>query len=139
MGHVPSTYIMDSGGSSAVHAFGNAPVHAFKYIERMDENRPPHYLKEWRKHRGMTQEQLAAAVGTSKSQISELERYNLQLSPKWLRKLAPVLDVQQGHIIDHSPDDLDNDIIDIWARIPERDRLQAARVLKSFTRTGTND
>ena len=105
----------------------------------MDENRPPHYLREWRKHAGLTQEQLAEAIGTSKSQISERERYNLQLSPKWLRRLAPVLKVQPGHILDHDPEDLDTDIIDIWTRIPERDRVQAARVLRSFTRTGTDD
>lgn len=105
----------------------------------MDEKRPPHYLREWRKHKGLTQQQLADAVDTSKSQISELERYNLQLSPKWLRKLAPVLGIQQGYILDHHPDDLDNDIVDIWARIPERDREQAARVLRSFAPTGTGD
>jgi transcriptional regulator with XRE-family HTH domain len=105
----------------------------------MDEKRPPHYLREWRKHRGFTQESLAAAVGTSKSQISELERFNLQLSPKWLMRIAPVLDVQQGHIIDHNPDDLDSDIIDIWTRIPQRDRANAAKALRGFIRTGTAD
>lgn len=130
---------MDPWASSAVHNNGNAPVHAQYYKRRMTNERPPHYLKEWRKHRGMTQEQLAEAVGTSKSQISELERFNLQLSPKWLRKLAPVLDVQQGHILDHSPDDLDTDIIDIWTRIPARDRESAAKALRGFLRTGTDD
>src|SRR5690606_31357243 len=117
-------------------------VHGEAYTRRMEKKRPPHYLREWRKRAGLTQEQLAAAVNTSKSQISELERYNLQLSPKWLARLAPVLNVQQGHIIDHDPNDLDDesgDIIDIWSRIPERDRKQAARVLRSFTRTGTDD
>jgi transcriptional regulator with XRE-family HTH domain len=128
---------MDRAGSSVVQKFANAPVHARAYNRRMDKK--PHYLREWRKHAGLTQEQLAEAVGTSKSQISELERYNLQLSPKWLQRLAPVLKVQPGHILDHNPDDLDTDIIDIWARIPERDRQQAARVLRSFTRTGTDD
>lgn len=130
---------MDFSASSEVHGFDNAPVHEWEYIPDMDEKRPPHFLKEWRKHRKLTQEQLAEAVGTSKSQISELERYNLQLSPKWLQRLAPVLGVQPGHIIDHDPDELDSDIIDIWTRIPERDRAQAARVLRSFTRTGTDD
>lgn len=130
---------MDPVSSTLVHVFGNAPVHTTRYNARMDEKRPPHYLREWRKHAGLTQEQLAEAVGTSKSQISELERYNLQLSPKWLIRLAPVLKTQPGFILDHNPDDLDNDIIDIWSRIPERDRRQAARVLRSFTRTGTDD
>lgn len=129
---------MDTNPSSVVHIFGNARVHELEYIRDMDEKRP-HYLREWRLFRKMTQEQLAEAVGTSKSQISELERFNLQLSPKWLRRLAPILGVQQGHILDHDPDDLDSDIIDIWARIPERDRETAARVLRGFARTGTDD
>lgn len=133
---------MDMAASSEVHVHDDDLVHELEYIRDMDDPetfRPPHYLREWRKHRGMTQEALADAVETSKSQISELERYNLQLSPKWLRRLSPVLGVQPGHILDHNPEELNTDVIDIWARIPERDRAQAARVLRSFTRTGTDD
>jgi transcriptional regulator with XRE-family HTH domain len=103
------------------------------------EERPPHFLREWRKFRHMTQQELADAVGTSKTVVSEMERGNLQLSPKWLRKFAPVLRTQPGHILDHDPEELDSDIIDIWARIDERDRDQALRVLRSFDRTGTNN
>lgn len=87
----------------------------------------------------MTQERLAEAIGTSKSQISELERYNLQLSPKWLWRIAPILGVQQGHIIDHNPDELDTDILEIWAKIPERDRPSAKKALSGFVRTVTSD
>ena len=101
----------------------------------MDET-PPHYLKEWRKFRRMTQDKLAEAVDTSKSVISDLERGNLQLSPKWLRKLAPVLGTQPGHILDHDPNNLDTDIIDIWTRI--EDKAQAMKVLQSFVKDGTN-
>lgn len=101
--------------------------------------KPPHYLREWREFREMTQEELADAVGTSKSVISDMERGKLQLSPKWLRRFAPVLKVQPGYILDYAPEDLDNDIIDIWGRIAERDREQALRVLRSFERTGTHD
>lgn len=88
----------------------------------------------------MTQDELAAAVGTSKSVISDLERGRLQLSPKWLRRLAPILKTQPGYILDHAPADLDTDIIDIWAHIPDADKDQARRVLEAFTRrTGTRD
>lgn len=131
---------MDQQSQASVHKLGNAPVHGRLYNRRMDEKRPPHYLREWRKKREMTQEQLAEAVGTTKSQISELERYNLRLSDKWLRRLAPVLKVQQGWILDYSPDDLNADILDTWGQIDEDDREQAIRVLRSFIRrTGTDD
>jgi transcriptional regulator with XRE-family HTH domain len=108
------------------------------YIRDVEE-RPPHYLREWRKFRHLTQQELADAVGTSKTVVSEMERGNLQLSPKWLRKFAPVLRTQPGYILDHDPEELDSDIIDIWARIDERDKEQALRVLRSFDRTGTHD
>lgn len=87
----------------------------------------------------MTQQELADAVGTAKSVISDLERGVVQLSDKWLRKLAPALKTQPGHILDYDPNDADTDIIDIWAHIDQRDREQAVRVLRSFVRTGTHD
>lgn len=102
-----------------------------------DEDR--NYLKAWREFRGLTQEQLAELVGTTKAVISLLENEKRPLSSKWLRKLAEALDTQPGHILDHDPNDLDTDIIDIWSHIPERDRDQAARVLRSFVRTGTDN
>lgn len=132
---------MDRDGSSGVHEWGNDFVHESDYSQVMDDDDAPkpHYLRQWRKKRGMTQEALADALGTTKSQISELERFNLQLSPKWLHRIAPILEVSAGHILDHDPATLDNDIIDIWTRIPERDRANAAKALRGFIRTGTDD
>ena len=103
------------------------------------DKKPPHYLREWRKFRHMTQQELADALDTSKSVISDMERGELQLSPKWLRRIAPILDTQPGYILDHDPNELNNDIIDIWAHIDAKDRDQAARVLRSFMKTGTNN
>lgn len=102
------------------------------------DDKVPHYLKEWREFRKLTQQELADALDTSKSVISDMERGRLQLSPKWLRRIAPVLKTQPGHILDHDPKELDNDIIDIWAHIDAGDRDQAMRVLKSFVKTGTH-
>ena len=85
----------------------------------------------------MTQGALAELIDTSVSVISDLERDVLQLSPKWLRKLAPALGTQPGHILDVNPLEADADIIDIWSRIPDTDRQQAIRTLQSFTKDGT--
>jgi transcriptional regulator with XRE-family HTH domain len=87
----------------------------------------------------MTQQELADALGTAKSVISDLERGVVQLNDKWLRRLAPVLETQPGHLLDYDPADLDTDIIDIWGKIDERDRETARRVLESFRRTGTDN
>jgi transcriptional regulator with XRE-family HTH domain len=104
------------------------------------DDREPNHLKAWRKHNRMTQEKLAEKVGTTKSVISDLERGVVQLSGKWLRRLAPALKTQPGHLLDYDPSELDNDIIDIWSHIDAKDRDQATRVLRSFVRrTGTSD
>jgi transcriptional regulator with XRE-family HTH domain len=140
----PCTIISDFDASEKIRGSANAPITELQYIPDMVEG-APNNLRAWRKtkrsgYEPMTQQELADALGTAKSVISDLERGVVQLSDKWLRRLAPVLKTQPGHILDHDPADLDNDIIDIWAHIPDRDKEQAARVLRSFVRrTGTDD
>lgn len=104
-----------------------------------DSNGGPNYLRAWREFRKMSQVELAEKAETTHQVIGYLERGRTQLSAKWLRKLAPILGTTPGHLLELDPHELDSDIIDIWTRIPERDREQAARVLRSFTRTGTDD
>lgn len=104
-----------------------------------DSNGGPNYLRAWREFRGLSQVELAEKCETTHQVIGYLERGRTQLSAKWLRKLAEALETTPGHLLDIDPAELDNDIVDIWTRIPVRDREQAARVLRSFTRTGTDD
>lgn len=117
----------------------NAENYELTYITDVTE-RPPHFLREWRKFRKLTQDELAARVGTSKSVISDMERGQLQLSPKWARRIAPILETQPGHLLDHDPNDLDTDIIDIWAHIPDENKEQAAAMLRALVRrSGTHN
>jgi transcriptional regulator with XRE-family HTH domain len=115
------------------------PVRRLSYIYDM-EDRPPNNLRAWRKFRRMTQQELADELGTAKSVISDLERGVVQLNDKWLRRLAPVLKTQPGHILDYAPEDVDTDIIDIWSHIGADDREAARRMLQGLRqKTGTND
>lgn len=84
----------------------------------------------------MTQEQLAEAIDSSKATIGHLENGQRRLSDKWLRKLAPVLETTPGYLLEHDPNDLPTDMLDVWSEIPEVDRPRALEVLKAF-RTGT--
>ena len=49
------------------------------------------HLKAWREHRGLTQDGLAQAAGTDKSQISKLEKGQRRLTQEWLTRLAQAL------------------------------------------------
>ena len=80
----------------------------------------------------MTQAKLAEAIGTTGAVISLLEAGERRLSDKWANKLAPVLQTRPGHLFDTDPNDLDSDVMEIWANIPEAKREQARIVLMTF-------
>jgi len=82
----------------------------------------------------MTQAKLAEAVGTTGAVISLLESGDRGLSDKWLRKLAPVLGTRPGHLLEVDPNEVSDDILDIWEQIPEDKREQARDVLMTFRR-----
>jgi transcriptional regulator with XRE-family HTH domain len=102
-------------------------------------DQPANHLREWREFRGMSQDELAARVETAKGVISLLENGKRALSDKWLRRLADVLDTRPGHILDIDPNDLDTDIVDIWTRLDKNDQAQAASILRTFIKSGTDD
>jgi transcriptional regulator with XRE-family HTH domain len=95
------------------------------------------HLKAWRSHRRMSQEELAEAVGTTGAVISLLESGHRQLSAKWLRRLAPALGTTPGFLLDHHPDDVPNEMLEVWSAIPESSRLQALQIMKTFRLTGS--
>ena len=104
----------------------------------VNKNAGPNFLRAWREFRQMSQEELAAKVDTTASVISMLELGERGLSAKWLRRLAPALNTTPGYLLDHNPNELPTDIIDIWSRMAEPDRNTARRMLEAL-KTGTND
>lgn len=134
----PCSHITDTNASGFVRELADDGTERVTYYADMEE-KPPHYLRAWREFRKMTLRDLAKEVGTTPSTVSDLETFKLQLSPKWLRRFAPVLQTQEGYIIDYDPNEFDSDMLEIWGRIEERDRTQALRVLQSFVKTGTDN
>lgn len=96
---------------------------------------PRNHLRAWREYRRMTQTHLAEAIGTKGSVISLLESGDRRLSDKWLRRLAPALQTTPGHLLDHDPEDMPTDLLEIWAAIPEDRRAQAIQVLNTFRKS----
>ena len=93
-----------------------------------------HYLRQWREFRGMTQEQLAAAVKppTKASVISLLESGDRGLSNKWLERLKGPLGTKKGFILDMDPFSMDTNILEIWGMIPEAEQDRARTILETF-------
>jgi transcriptional regulator with XRE-family HTH domain len=106
--------------------------------EETDKNGGPNYLQAWREFRGMTQAELAAAVGTNQNMIGYLEAGDRGLSAKWLRRLAPALRTQPGFILEHDPRKLPTDIIEIWINATDQERRQLVNLAKAIVKTGTD-
>jgi transcriptional regulator with XRE-family HTH domain len=98
----------------------------------MPRNPESNFLKAWREHRRMTQAQLAEKADTTGAVISLLESGDRRLSDKWLRRIAPALGIPVGYLLEQHPDNVQADILEVWAEIPEDRREQALDVLKAF-------
>lgn len=65
----------------------------------MTPPRPGNRIREWRKARGLTQEQLGEMVGTTKAVISHLELGSRGLYSEWLTKIADALSVPPAALL----------------------------------------
>lgn len=104
-----------------------------------NKNAGPNHLQAWRLYRKLTQAELAEKVETTQHQIAYLESGERGLSAKWLRRLAPALNTTPGMLLDHDPNELSADILDIWGSADLRQRRQLIDVAKAIVRTGTDD
>lgn len=98
-------------------------------------NGPGHYVKEWRKHRGLTQEQLAGRLGVATSSVSQLETGKQGYSQATLEALAIALDCEPWQLISVNPK-MAGEVVDLVRLIDEKNRDQAIRVLRALTGTG---
>lgn len=118
--------------------------HIATTMDTDDKNGGPNHLRAWMRYRRMTGASLAEALGenVTPGMISDLANSKRQLSAKWLRRLAPVLGTTPGHLLDHDPNVLPTDILEVWlgATLDQRRQLAALAkvVVDPSSATGTN-
>jgi DNA-binding XRE family transcriptional regulator len=95
------------------------------------------YLKEWRKHRGYTQERLADMIGSSKGYISDLERGERRYNQELLEGLAEALMCEPADLLMRDPSQPDG-IWSIWDQLKPVEQAQVVEIAKTIKRTGTN-
>lgn len=61
------------------------------------------FFKEWREHRGLTQEQLAERLGTNKSGVSKIERGENRYNQSNLEAWADALQCEPSDLISRLP------------------------------------
>lgn len=94
-----------------------------------------HFIRQWRKHRGLTQVQLAERIGLDQSYITKIENGRRRYDQVFLEAAAEVLNCSPADLIMRDPTKADP-IWSIWEQVPETQRQQALEVLKTFKKVG---
>lgn len=103
--------------------------------------KPRYFFKEWRKHRGLTQEELADLVGVTPPSISQLERGLQGFTDSTLEALAEALACKPGDLLMRNP--LDEDAPwSIWDHLKPEQKRSAMLFIRAMEeeakKTGTD-
>lgn len=99
-----------------------------------------HFIREWRKYRRLTQEQLAERIDQTSGAISQLENGLINYTQPTLEALAVALSCEPGDLLSRDPaiDDAVYELQKILRMASGPDQEKALRVLREVLGTGTN-
>lgn len=101
--------------------------------------RPParrrHFLREWRKYRGLTQEQLGERVDVSGSNISLLENGKQNYTQRILEEIALALNTEPACLLAEDPTAQDGEwqLLAKLRRLSPLERRQALAILDALS------
>lgn len=101
---------------------------------------PGHFIRQWRKHRGLTLEQLAERLHTTHATLSRIERGKMAYNQSLLERLAEELRTDPASLIMRDPSDPEG-IWTLWDSLTPPQRRQGVELLKVIQgdKTGTGD
>lgn len=92
----------------------------------------PIYIRQWRKFRNKTQEQLAEALGISVAQVNRIEKGKRQYTQAFLEAAAEYLETDPASLLMHDPTEPES-IWSLWDRVEPSKRPDVIRVIEAFT------
>lgn len=95
--------------------------------------RPRLFLKQWRTHRGLTQEQLAERTDLSQGMISQLENGRSDFTGNLLDLLAEALQCDRADLLMRDPTEPDSPW-SVWEALDIPERRQAVEIMKALKR-----
>src|SRR5271167_3095617 len=91
----------------------------------------PQYFREWRKHRGLTQEQLAERIGITRSYLTKIERGDRRYDQPFLEAAAEALRCDPGDLITRDASQPES-IWTIWDQLEPHERVQATVIIRAL-------
>lgn len=94
------------------------------------------FLREWRKHRGLTQEQAADRIEISQATLSRIETGTYPYTQDFLEKAAFAYMCEPADLIMRNPLDADAmwSITDQLREVPEEERARVRAVIEAMIR-----
>ena len=87
------------------------------------------FLREWRHHRGLTQDKLVERSGIDKATISQLENRKVPINERHLVSLSRALDCRPIDLLTWNPEETSRSLSDIAKSIPSHQHRLAQRML----------
>lgn len=94
------------------------------------------FIRQWRKHRELTLEQLGERINMTASNLSMLERGERAYTQETLESIAHALQTDVASLLMRDPSDPDA-IWSIWEQAKPGQRTQILEVMKTLIKTGT--
>jgi len=96
------------------------------------KHRRRHFIRAWREYRGLTQEQLADRIGTTKANVSRIENLKQGYTQGILEACADALSTDPASLIMRDP--LDGEAIwTIWEQAKPGQRRQIEAIVRAVT------
>jgi transcriptional regulator with XRE-family HTH domain len=97
------------------------------------KNRRRHFIREWREHRGLTQEQLADRLETTKANISRVENLKQGYTQDFLEACATALATDPASLLMRNPADPDG-LWSVWDRAKPGERKKIREIAETLLR-----
>jgi transcriptional regulator with XRE-family HTH domain len=101
---------------------------------------PNHFIREWRKYRHLTLEQLAERIELTHGAVSQLERGLVNYTQPTLEAIADALQCSPGDLVMRNPlmDDAVWSLQERLAKATPQQRQKSLALIETFLRDGTN-
>lgn len=107
-----------------------------KVLPRLKGQHKPTFIRAWRKHQGLTLEQLSERVDMTPGNLSEIERGQTAYTQPTLEALADALQTDAASLLMRDPTDPEG-IWSVWDQAKQGERRAIVELAKTLLRTGT--
>ena len=101
------------------------------YDKTTQRTSPGHYLLAWRKHRRLTQAELAARIGIARSYLTKIEGGDRRYDQPFLESAAEALGCTVRDLLSRQPEESEG-IAELWASLTAIEQRRALAVLRAM-------